>query len=164
MALSHSQHAFLGHSEKNMSGVFHFHISSQEMARALSLFMCCCKLKQLLEWTIYKELAKVKSQQYTCSENPLHATGLAWETNTGKGAFSTVCWKRMVNIVALSQWNGCHSGTCVSMIVAWGTTEEFNIEQNSLSHSLQYEVQSALYKTPCQWNSLGQLHVFLFFS
>lgn len=86
-----------------------------------------------------------------------------WKGRQAKGAFDTVCWNIMVNIAGpksmkwMSQLGPRVHG-CTLKVQQWSSTP------NGIhSRSLHSEVQSALYKVPCQWNSLGQLHVFLFF-
>lgn len=76
-----------------------------------------------------------------------------------KSVLSTACCHKMVNISTSSQWKGCHSSTCISMAVAW----RCNTKRNRLSCPLHSEVRHAPHKAPCQWNSLGQLHIFPFF-
>lgn len=61
-----------------------------------------------------------------------------------KGVFDTVWWNIMVNIARPSQWNGCHSWTCMSTAVPWRYNSgvqhqtEFALARFTLKSSLLY--------------------------
>lgn len=101
-------------------------------------------------------MMKVNFEQYTVRVPK-------WETSAGKGCI----WHSVVeyngkyckteSMKWMSQLGLCVHG-CTLKVQQWSSTPN-----GIRSRSLHSEVQSALYKVPCQWNSLGQLHVFYFF-
>lgn len=101
-------------------------------------------------------MMKVNFEQYTVRVPK-------WETSAGKGCI----WHSVVeyngkyckteSMKWMSQLGLCVHG-CTLKVQQWSSTPN-----GIRSRSLHSEVQSVLYKVPCQWNSLGQLHVFYFF-
>lgn len=86
------------------------------------------------------------------------------KSNTWRVVFQVLCSHKIVNNAAQVNEMNVTLGHACPWLWSEHAAVEINTKRNSLSHSLRSEVQSALYKSPCQWNSLGQLHVFLFFS
>lgn len=125
--------------------------------------MGCCKLTQPLASKIYRE----KWWKLTPPKTYFHLHFIYHRTE-----MEDKYWKRCI-LHSVQERNGKY---CSTKSMKWMSQRDLCVHGYSLkvqqwsstpngihSHSLHSEVQSALYKAPCQWNSLGQLHVFLFF-